>query len=194
MNKFATLALAAGLGLAVSAHAQDASGVYSVDPNHTEIIFGVSHLGFSTYYGIFPGATGSLTLDAAKPAASKLEVSVPVAQVMTPSDKLNGELRSAQWLDAAKYPTMTFRSTSITSTGPDTADVAGDLTLHGVTKPVVLKAKLNKAAPNAMMKNFSAGFQVSGQIKRSDFGVSAYVPMVGDNVDLTITAAFARKP
>ena len=196
MSKVLSLALAATLAIAAGqagAATTAQSGVYTLEPDHTQVLFGVSHLGFTTYYGEFAGASGSLRLDGANPAASQLEVSVPVASVATPSDKLNGELKSAQWLDARKYPVMTFKSTKITTTGPTTADVAGDLTLHGVTRPVVLQVKFNRAAPNPMTKAYTAGFQVSGKLKRSDFGVSAYVPMVGDDVDLIISAAFERK-
>jgi polyisoprenoid-binding protein YceI len=135
-----------------------------------------------------------LTLDGANPAASNLQVSVPTASVTTLSAKLTDELKSAQWLDAATYPAMTFRSTKVTLTGPDTADVAGDLTLHGVTRPVVLKAKLNRGGVNPMTKAYTIGFEVSGHIKRSDFGVSQYVPLIGDDVELIISAPFERKP
>ena len=87
---------------------------------------------------------------------------------------------------------MTFHSTAVTPTGATTADVAGELTLHGVTKPVTLKVKFNSAGPNPLTKAYTTGFQVSGVVKRSDFGVSMYVPMVGDDVDLTISAAFEK--
>jgi polyisoprenoid-binding protein YceI len=193
--KSATLAIAAlTLTAAVPALAQTQvqSGTYKVEPAHTQVLFGVSHLGFTTYYGVFSGASGSLTLDSANPAASKLDVSVPTASVWTPSDKLNEELKGPQWLDAAKYPAMTFHSTAVTPTGATTADVAGELTLHGVTKPVTLKVKFNSAGPNPLTKAYTTGFQVSGVVKRSDFGVSMYVPMVGDDVDLTISAAFEK--
>lgn len=198
MPKTVTTALAAACALiAAAAHAApaaDASGVYVVEPSHTEVLFGISHLGFSTYYGQFPGASGTLALDAKHPANSKLDISVPVASVMTASPKLNEELVGDQWLDAGKYPTMTFHSTKIVPTGPTTADVTGDLTLHGVTHPVTLKATLNKAADNPMMKTYSAGFEATGHIKRSDFGVKTYVGPIGDDVTLIISAAFNRKP
>ena len=179
---------------AQAAPAQEASGIYVVEPDHTEVLFGVSHLGFSTYYGQFPGASGTLTLDAAHPAKSKLDISVPVASVMTASPKLNAELAGDQWLDAGKYPTMTFHSTKIVRTGPTTADVTGDLTLHGVTRPVTLKATLHKIGDNPMMHVYSAGFEVSGHIKRGEFGVAHYLGPIGDDVTLIISAAFNRKP
>ena len=198
MPKTVTTALAAAFALiAAAAHAApvaNASGVYVVEPNHTEVLFGISHLGFSTYYGQFPGASGTLTLDAAHPANSKLDISIPVASVMTASSKLNAELAGDQWLDAGKYPTMTFHSTKIVATGPTTADVTGDLTLHGVTHPVTLKATLHKAGDNPMMKAYSAGFEVTGHINRGDFGVKNYLGPIGDDVTLIISAAFNRKP
>ncbi len=186
---------ALGLALATSAQAQTPTvqpGTYKLEPNHTQVFFGVNHLGFSNYYGSFGGASGSLILDPAKPGASKLDVSVPVASIHTPSDQLNGELKSAGWLGADAFPTMTFQSTAVTSTGPNTADVAGNLTLHGVTKPVTLKAKFHGAGVNPLSKAYTVGFDVTGEIKRSDFGVSTYVPMISDKVDLIITAAFEK--
>jgi polyisoprenoid-binding protein YceI len=192
------LAFAGGLALAGAAFAQDAapvvkSGTYTFQADHTEVVFGVSHFGFSTYYGQFPGATGTLKLDTASLADSHLDVSIPVAQVWTASPKLTDELKSADWLDAAAYPTMTFHSTKVTPTGPTTADVTGDLTLHGATHPVTLKATLTRAAVFPMTKKYMVGFQVTGAVKRSEFGVSKYVAYgLGDDVQLTISAPFER--
>ncbi|MBV8593559.1 MAG: polyisoprenoid-binding protein [Caulobacteraceae bacterium] len=168
-------------------------GTYALETTHTEVLFGIDHMGFSTFYGEFPGSTGTLVVNGANPLASQLDVSTPIAGVMTSSAKLNEELRSAQWLDAGKYPSMTFHSTRITPTGPDTADVAGDLTLHGVTKPVVLHARFKRAGDAPMMHAYMAGFEVSGEIRRSDFGVSNYIPILGDEVHLIISAPFVRK-
>jgi len=197
MMKFIPAA-ALALALAFSAHGEAPAnvqpGLYKIEPNHTRVLFSVSHLGFTTYYGEFVGASGALTLNPANLGASHLDVSVPVAGIMTPSDRLNGELKSADWFNAAQYPALTFHSTSITSTGPDTADVTGDLTLHGVTKTVTLKAKFNDAGVNPLDKAYTAGFEVRGEIKRSDFGVTKYVPLVGDDVHLIISAAFERAP
>jgi polyisoprenoid-binding protein YceI len=198
MLKRLSLALVASFALTGSVLAQGApppaqSGTYNLEPIHAMVMFGVSHFGFSNYYGQFPGATGSLTLDAANPAASHLDVSVPVAKVWTASDKLAEELKSADWLDAAKYPAMTFKSTSITVTGPTTADVAGDLTIHGVTKPVVLKATFKRGAVFPMNKKYMIGFDATGHVKRSDFGVTKYVNFgLGDDVDLIISAPFEK--
>jgi polyisoprenoid-binding protein YceI len=197
MLKRSALILALALG-AASVHAQPApaappSGVYAVEPHHTQVMFGISHLGFSTFYGVFSGASGSLTLDGGNPAASQLDVSVPTASVTTINATLNDELRSADWLDATAFPAMTFHSTKISLTSPTTADVTGDLTLHGVTRPVTLQAKLNTPGLNPMNKAYTVGFEVSGHIKRSDFGVTKYVPFIGDDVQLIISAPFEHK-
>jgi polyisoprenoid-binding protein YceI len=168
-------------------------GAYRVEPGHTRVLFSLSHMGFSTWYGDFTGVSGSLTLDPKHPARSQLDVSVPVASISTTNAKLDDELRSPTWLDAGKYPTMTFHSTRVLVTGPGKADVFGALTLHGVTKPVVLHARFKGAGTNPMDKGYTVGFDVTGKIKRSDFGVSSYVPLIGDEVDLIISAPFEHK-
>ncbi len=167
-------------------------GAYSIEPNHTRVMFSVSHMGFTTWYGEFPGASGQLTLDPAHPAASRLDVTVPIAAVTTTNAKLDGELRSPDWLDATRFPTAVFHSTRITPTGPGEADVAGDLTLHGVTRPVMLHAHFNGGGVNPLDHAYTTGFEVSGVIKRSDFGVTKYVPLVGDDTRLIISAAFEK--
>jgi polyisoprenoid-binding protein YceI len=192
------LAFAASLLLGAAAHAQTApaavqAGAYAVEPYHTQVGFSVNHMGFTEYSGVFSKASGDLSLDPKTLAATKLDITVPVETVATTSTKLDEELRGAQWLDGAKYPTMTFRSTKITKTGADTADVAGQLTLHGVTQPVVLKARFVGAGVNPLDKSYTVGFQVTGDIKRSDFGVKTYVPLIGDEVHLNIAAAFTKK-
>jgi polyisoprenoid-binding protein YceI len=173
--------------------AQVQGGHFAVEPNHTQVAFGISHMGFTTYFGRFTDASGTLDLEPAKLAASKLDVTVPTATISTTSDKLNEELRSAQWFDAAKYPTITFHATKVVRTGPSDARVEGDLTLHGVTKPVTLVAHFNGAGTNPLDKSYTVGFQATGKIKRSDFGVTTYVPLIGDEVDLILSGAFVRQ-
>jgi len=167
-------------------------GTYSVEPSHTRVAFAVSHMGFTTWFGDFTNASGTLTLNPAKPAASTLSVTVPIATVSTTNAKLDSELKEADWLDAAKFPTATFTATRITASA-GTAKVAGTLTLHGVTKPVVFAVKFNGAGINPLDKAYTVGFEVRGQIKRSEFGVSKYIPLVGDDVQLIISAAFEQK-
>ena len=193
----AALGLAPALVLAESpkapAPAAVEAGTYGTEPSHTRILFAVSHMGFSTWYGEFTGASGTLVLDPAKLASSQVDISVPTASVSTSNAKLDGELKGDQWFDATKFDTIRFHSTRVARTGANTADVTGDLTLHGVTKPVVLKAKFNAAGPNAMTKAYTIGFEVTGDIKRSDFGMSTYVPLISDDVHLIISAPFEKK-
>ena len=168
------------------------SGTYAIDPEHTQVSFRVSHMGFSQYNGVLAQASGELELAPQTMAATKVSVTLPAASIATTSDKLTSELRGANWLDAAKYPNVAFRSTKITQTGPDAADIEGDLTLHGVTKPIVLKARFVGAGVNPLSKAYNAGFEARATIKRTDFGVSRFAPLIGDEVELTIDAAFAK--
>jgi len=188
--------------LSVSANAQAVAnpdpaavqaGTYALETHHARVLFAVSHMGFSTWYGDFSGATGSLTLDPKNLATASLSVAIPVASVSTTNTQLDGELKSPAWFDAAKFPTIGFKSTSVTVTSPTTALVAGDLTFHGVTKPVTLQATFKASGANPMTKAFTIGFEVKGKLKRTDFGVATYVPLIGDEVDLTISAPFEKK-
>jgi polyisoprenoid-binding protein YceI len=168
------------------------SGTYAVEPGHTQVLFSVNHLGFTTYFGNLSKVSGTLALTAGKPQDMNVSVSVPVSSVSTTSAKLDEELKSADWLNAAQFPTMVFRSTSVTPTGAGTADVAGTLTLHGVTKPLTLHAKFVGAGVNPLDRHETVGFSLTGSLKRSDFGVTKYVPLVSDEVQLTISAAFEK--
>ena len=197
----ATSAIAAGL-LATAAFAQVAStnpasvkpGAYQVEPAHTQVGFQISHIGFSNFSGFFSGASGSLTVNPANASVSKLQISIPIASVQTTVSKLDEELKGGQWFDASKFPIATFTSTKVTKLANGTASVMGNLTLHGVTKPVVLTARFVGAGVNPIDKSYTIGFDASGMIKRSDFGVSYGVPMIGDDVRLTIAGAFVLQP
>lgn len=188
----AALAFAAAPALAQASHDPAAvkAGTYKVEPYHTQVAFSLLHFGLTEYSGFFSGASGSLTLDPANPAADKLDVTVPVDSVLTTVPKLTGELKGDKWFDAAKYPTAEFVSTKVTLAGRASAIINGTLTLHGVTKPITLKAHLVGAGVNPIDKAYTVGFSATGTIKRSQFGVSAYVPYIGDDVRLTIAGAF----
>lgn len=169
------------------------AGTYALEPSHARVVFSVSHMGFSTWYGDFARPTGSLTIDPKNPGAAKLDVTIPVASVTTTNTTLDAELKSAAWFDATTYPTISFHSTSVSPTGANTAKVTGDLTFHGVTKPVMLDVTFKGSGTNMMSKAFTIGFDAKGALKRSDFGVKTYVPMIGDEVDLLISAPFEKK-
>jgi polyisoprenoid-binding protein YceI len=168
------------------------AGSYTVDPAHTQILFEVNHLGFSHYFGIFGDATGTMTLDPAKPEAASVAIDIPIAKVVTTSPELNAHLQKADFFDAAKFPTATFRSTSVTVSG-DTAKIAGNLTIRGITKPVILDTRFVGAGSHPMTGAPALGFAATTKIKRSDFGVSYGIPMVPDEVDLKINVAFDGK-
>jgi polyisoprenoid-binding protein YceI len=203
-SSFIALSLAAFTAVAAPAVAQapmavpgslDASrvqaGTYAVDSDHTQVEFKVNHLGFNSYYGIFGGATGSLTLDPARPSAASVSIQIPLANLVTTNEKLNAHLKTPDFFDAAKFPTATFTSTSVSVSG-QTAKIAGNLTLKGVTRPVVLDARFTGAGPHPMNKKAVIGFEATTIVKRSDFGVSYGVPLVSDEVPLRITAAFEK--
>ncbi len=166
------------------------AGTYAVESYHTQIGFSLSHFGFTNYSGLISGATGSLRLDPANLAASKLEVSIPVQSILTTVPKLTDELKGDKWFDVAQFPQATFTSTNVSDVGNGEVTIAGNLTLHGVTKPIVLHAHLVGAGVNPIDKAYTVGFQASGTIKRSDFGVSLYAPALGDDVELSIAGAF----
>ncbi len=173
--------------------AQIQAGTYAVDPGHTQVGWRVSHMGFSNYAGGFSDVSGTLELQPKNPAAAKLSVKIPVASVTTTSAKLTDELKGDQWLDAAKFPDMTFVSTKVVPAGKDHAKVTGDLTLHGVTKPVTLDVTLIGAGVNPLSKKYTVGFEATGTLKRSEFGVKTYVPLIGDELHLTIAGAFEKQ-
>jgi polyisoprenoid-binding protein YceI len=169
------------------------AGSYAVEPHHTRIMFGVDHMGFSTYFGEFTDASGTLDLNTKAPTTSAVDVKIATKSVSTTNSKLDGELVSSDWFDAEKFPTIEFKSSKITRTGKETAKITGDLTLHGVTKPVTLDATFHGAGMNPLSKKYTVGFDATGTFKRSDWDVKKYLPMIGDDVGLTISAAFEKQ-
>lgn len=168
------------------------AGTYKVESNHTLAQFAVNHFGFNDFFGTIPGATGSLSIDPKALGTAKLDVSLPVARISTTNATLDSELVSADWFDAASYPTIRFVSQKVEKTGPRTARISGTVTMHGVSKPLTLNATFGGAGVNPMDKAYTIGFAATGTLKRSDFGVSKYVPAVSDEVQIKITAAFEK--
>jgi polyisoprenoid-binding protein YceI len=187
-----SLAAAALLFPAV-AHADS----YKFDPNHTSVWWQANHFGFSNPMGRFGIQDGTLTLDEKNPANSSVDVTIDIKSLATGVDKFTEHLESDAFFDAAKYPTAEFKSTSVKLLGSDAAtpdgggqkaDVTGNLTLHGVTKPVTLHVTLNKIGEHPMTHKKAAGFSATATIKRSDFGMTSYIPGVSDEVHLDIEA------
>ena len=188
------LAAAGAPGIPGSANpAAVEGGNYTVEPYHTRVQFTVNHMGFTEWYGDFTSVSGSLTLDPKRPAANRVDITIPTASVSTTNAKLDDELKSPDWFDAAQYPTIHFVATRVTRTGPARAILAGNLTFHGQTRPVVLAASFVGAGKNPMSGAYTVGFNATAHLRRSDFGVSKYAPMIGDAVDLRISAAFERQ-
>ncbi len=186
MKRILLSSLAAlALFLPSAGHAAD---TYKLDPNHTNILWHANHFGFSNPSGRFGIKDGSVTLDEANPANSKVDVVIDIKGLVTGIDKFNEHIKSKDFLDADQFDTASFKSTKVDVTGKDAAKVTGDFTLHGVTKPVVLDVKLNKMGEHPMNQKKTAGFTASTVIKRSDFGISMYVPNVSDEVKIDIEA------
>lgn len=166
-------------------------GRYVVDPAHTRVLFSVSHFGFSTYFGEFTGPRGTLDVaPSASGGAAELAVSVPVANVSTSNSTLDGELRSSDWLDAERFPLLTFRSASPVALTDSAFQVTGTLQLHGVERDVTFDASFVGAGINPKKQVYTIGFDIRGRIRRSDFGVNAGLPLIGDELGLIISAAF----
>ena len=172
--------------------ARAVAGTYKVDSGHTQVLFTVNHMGFSEYTGQFVEPTGTLVLDPKNAANDKVDIIFPIAKVMTTVAALNAHLQKPEFFDAAKFPEGHFVSTKVTVSGTS-ATIAGNLTLKGVTKPVVLNARFVGAGSNFMTKKAAIGFAATTTIKRSDFGISYGIPLVTDEVKLTINAAFDQQ-
>lgn len=167
-------------------------GTYAVEPSHTQIVFAYDHMGFTNNLGVIAQPTGTLKLDKANPAASKVSIEVPIANLTTGIPALNEHLAKPEFFDVAKFPKATFVSTGVKTDGPTGATITGNLTIKGITKPVTLDAEFYGAGANPMNKKENIGFVATGTIKRSDFGMGMAVPVVGDAVELKIIAAFQK--
>ena len=173
--------------IAAASFSAQAAEKYDIDPTHTQVQFTYNHLGFSNITGRFDEVKGDFLFDAADPTKSSVSITIPVASISTGVAKLDEHLLKADFFDATQFPTATFKSTGVTAAGEGKLAVAGDLTIHGVTRPVVLDVTINGIGEHPMRKLPAAGFDATATIKRSDFGVGAYVPAVGDEVTLSIT-------
>lgn len=182
MTRLAASALALAL-LTGSAIAQPVA--YSFDKSHSNLSFTYNHLGFSTTDGRFGDWDGTLVIDESTPANSSIEFTVQIDSLDTFWGERDAHLKSADFFDAAKYPTATFKSTEVTKVGEKQLEVSGDLTIKDVTKPVTLTVDVVGQGEHPMAKKPAFGFKVSTVIKRSDFGMDAYVPYVGDEIAIT---------
>ncbi len=167
------------------------AGTYTTDPIHSRLIFSVNHLGFSNYTAFFRTFEGKLVFDPADPEGMSLNVMIDPASVETmykdATLDFNTVVAGKELLDAATFPEMSFISTAILLTAPDTADVTGDFTMHGVTKPLTLNVKFNGGYPRNAMDPGGAriGFSATGSLKRSDYGISMGIPAPGTTMGVS---------
>ena len=182
MNKqLATLALA----IAAAAPAFAAPETYVADSTHTFSRFSYSHFGYSTQISRFNKTTGKVMLDkAAKTGA--VDIEIDTKSVDTGSDTFNEHIQGEDFLNTAKFPTATFKSTKVVFEGDKPAAIEGNLTLKGVTKPVTLKVTAFQAMPHPMLKKDAVGANATTTVKRSDFNMGKHAPYVGDEVTIDI--------
>jgi polyisoprenoid-binding protein YceI len=184
--------LSAVIGIALAPFmggAARAADKYALDPTHTFVVFKITDMGYAHIVGWFTGVAGQLTFDPADVTKSTLNVTIKTASIDTHFAQRNKDLMSPDFLNVAEFPEMTFKSTSIEKTGDKEGKVTGELTLLGVTKPVSMDVTFNKISPNPFNKNTpTAGFEAHTAIKRSDFGMKAEIPNIGDEIDISIDA------
>lgn len=183
---FRTLFLTSALmlGLAAPAHAE--AQKYVFDTLHTQIHFTVSHLGFSHSTGKFLKFDGGFTFDEAKPAEGSVEVTIDTNSLNMDDATWEEHMKAPDMFNVAQHPTMVFKSAKVEMTGDKTAKMTGDLTLLGQTKPVTLDVTLNRCGEHPFSKKPTCGFSATGSLKRSEWGMTKGIPMVGDDVKLTI--------
>jgi polyisoprenoid-binding protein YceI len=177
------LILAATIFLSLPAFA--APVTYVLDHDHTYPSFEVGHMGYSFFRGVFKTTSGKATLDTAAKTGS-LEVRIDTPSIDMGSGELVKHLKSDEFFDVEKYPAMTYKSGKFNFEGEKVASIDGELTLLGVTKPVTLNVDHFKCGPHPMMKKPMCGANATASIKRSDFGMKIYVPLVSDEVKITI--------
>jgi polyisoprenoid-binding protein YceI len=203
-NNTATNGVEAPPATAAAPETKAPAGRYEMDLSHTSVNFKVDHLGLSAFVARFTKMDGELNFDPKAPEAMTVSVNIDPSSVQTnypdPATVDFDKEVEDKFLEVEKFPTMTFRSTKVETTGPSTARVTGDLTLHGVTKPVVLETTFNGGYPAGGMDPVNAriGFSAKGSFKRSDFGIGYGVPAAGskmgvsDEVKVEIEAEFIQ--
>lgn len=167
-------------------------GAYRLDPEHTALLFKIDHLGFSQFIGRFDRLDAALDFDPKNPEASELTVVIDMTSIDVNPPAFADELRGPDWFDVGRFPEARFESREIEVTGENTGIVRGDLTLHGTTRPVTLDVTFNGGGDNLITGDYTLGFAASGTLERSEFGLGAYAPAIGDEVTLEISVEFGR--
>jgi polyisoprenoid-binding protein YceI len=190
MSRFCLIFLTA---LAMTAAATAQAGTWQIDSNHTAAQFSVRHLGVSTVRGAFTKVTGSAKYDPADPSKGSLEATIDANSVDTRVEMRDNDLRSPRFFDAQKFPTITFHSKATKVSGPGKLQITGDLTIHGVTKEVVLDVDgPTEPIKDPMGKGMRMGASATTKVNRQDFGVGALPGVVGDEITITIDAELTQ--
>jgi len=168
-----------------------AADSYTIDPRHTHPSYEIDHFGWSTQRGRFDGVTGTISLDRDAKTGS-VEVSIDANSISTGVDKLDEHLRSADFFNSAKYPSITFKATKIEFSGDAPASVPGEITILGVTKPTTLTITHFGCGPHPIFKRYVCGAEASTVIERSEFGMTKYLPALGNAVKLLINVEAYR--
>lgn len=180
------------LALLVTPSAQAELVHYKLDPVHTRVLFQISHAGFSNQPGFFPAVQGQLQFDPADWSQSRLEVHIPIASLQLGDPDWNRRILDHRFFDVKKFPEALFVSTQVQQEGVGKGTITGNLTLHGVTRPVTLAVTLNAIKRHPLTRRRTAGFSASGVISRKEFGIDAWSSMVGDAVTLQIECEALR--
>jgi len=181
------IAIAIVVALPVLAHAD----TWQIDSSHTSVEFTVRHMMISNVKGQFQKTTGTITANGNDPASAKIDVTIDASSVDTRVERRDAHLKSPDFLDVAKFPTITFKSTKVEAAGPNKWTMIGDLTIHGVTRPVVLDVE-GSGSPIQVMGHTRAGASATTKIKRSDFGLTWNKALetggvlVGDDIAISI--------
>ena len=179
--------LAAGLAFGLATAAAAAPETYTLDASHSQIVFSYTHLGFSTTTGMFSGFEGTIEFDAEDPAASSVSVAFPTASLYTGWDERTAHFLTEDFFGAEAAPEISFKSTGIEVTGEKSGKITGDLTINGITKPVVLDAVMTQMGEHPMAKKPWVGFDATTTVLRSDFDMGQFAPYVSDEVAIEIS-------
>lgn len=168
------------------------AGQYSLDKGHATLLFKIQHMGLSTYVGRFNQLAASLEFDPADIAAAKLNAVIQVDSLDINDAGLKNDLMGAKWFNQANHPEVIFSTTSVKEIDQSTFEFTGDLAWRGVTKPMMLQATFHGGASNILTGKYTIGFSAKGSFLRSDFGMDAFIPLVGDRVEIETYAEFQR--